>query len=404
MAVEEGQERRLRLEAQRREAVGGDPQRGERLRIGSGSDHHRRDRATRLRRQQGIAHQSNDLRIDRRLDGRQGHHRFQRGAIADQRLELRQQRFLVRPRKRAHIDLRLAAAGDHVHLLADVDHRGGDRVAQHGGQRAAHDRVLDACLQRREGGCLVSLIQGVDHPIQAQRGEEAPHDGREPGRPGCLRHQADRFGDLDGGVVGVGHRAVAGGPAGAHPRPDDSLLRDLDGVDPPAADRHRVAADLVECRGGGPAIAGKEEVRALRHPVSRTVRPARLFVGDRRKDQVAAPLTAGPLERQHDAQLHGDHVLHIDCAAPPDHAVDQLSAERVARPRLAVDRDDIHVRQEDQRRLGVGHRRGQPGEARTTPGHRFEHLGRDSRRRQDFRAVRRRRGLAAGRVTPCGSI
>ena len=63
--------------------------------------------------------------------------------------QLVDERRLVGARQRPNVDLRLPAAGDHVHLLPDADHRRGDRVAQHGVDRAAQDRVGDAPI---EGG------------------------------------------------------------------------------------------------------------------------------------------------------------------------------------------------------------------------------------------------------------
>jgi hypothetical protein len=60
------------------------------------------------------------------------------------------------------------------------------------------------------------------------------------------------------------------------------------------------------------------------------VRATSLLVGHRGEDDVAAQLGAGSLQRQHHRQLHGDHVLHVDRAAPPHHPVDEVAAERIA--------------------------------------------------------------------------
>ena len=60
------------------------------------------------------------------------------------------------------------------------------------------------------------------------------------------------------------------------------------------------------------------------------MRSTGLLVGDGGEDDIALELRAGALQREHHRQLHRHHVLHIDRAAAPDHAVEQLAAEWVA--------------------------------------------------------------------------
>jgi hypothetical protein len=66
--------------------------------------------------------------------------------------------------------------------------------------------------------------------------------------------------------------------------------------------------------------------------VQGAVDAAGLLVGDGREDDIPAQRRAGPMQLQHHAQLHGHHVLHVDRAPAPDHAVHQLGTEGVARP------------------------------------------------------------------------
>ena len=83
----------------------------------------------------------------------------------------------------------------------------------------------------------------------------------------------------------------------------------------------------------------------------RTKEAACLLVRDGGEDDVTPPLTALPAQRQHHRELHGDHVLHVHRAAAPHDPVDQLPAKRIARPGVAVDRDHVEVREQDERRF-----------------------------------------------------
>ena len=107
-----------------------------------------------------------------------------------------------------------------------------------------------------------------------------------------------------------------------------------------------------------------EELGPLLDEPARAVLAAGLLVGDRREDDVAPQLRARAAQREHHRQLHGDHVLHVDRAAAPDHAVDEIAAERVARPGLRVDGDDVDVAEQDERRLGGGAAGGEARDAR----------------------------------------
>ena len=186
--------------------------------------------------------------------------------------------------------------------------------------------------------------------------------------------------ELDGGVVVVRHRAVAGRAGRAQPRPDDALLGHLDRVEAPAVEGHRVAADLVERRGRGASGRVVEELGPLLDEATGPVLATGLLVGDRGEDHVAAQVGAGASEGEHHGQLHRDHVLHVDRAAAPDDAVDELRAERVARPGLRVDRHDVDVaRAGSSGGSVVGPDAAQAGDARAAAGVELDDLGLDPR-------------------------
>ena len=160
---------------------------------------------------------------------------------------------------------------------------------------------------------------------------------------------ADDLGRGDQRVVGaVRHRAVAGRAVDAQPAPGDALLGDVDRdvAGAVVADR-RVAAGLGEhvLRADGVPVVVDHVLGA---PV-----PAGLLVGDAEVDQRAlrpealvGELAEGDGHRRRDAE-------HVDGAAAPHLAVDQLAAERVAGPAVGVHRHDVGVAHQAQRR-GVG--------------------------------------------------
>ena len=96
-------------------------------------------------------------------------------------------------------------------------------------------------------------------------GDHRDHAGRALA-PGPRRGRSTAARELDRGVVGVRHGAVAGRAGRAQPRPDDALLGHLDGVEAAPAERDRVAADLVDGRGRRAPCGVVEQLRTLRRP------------------------------------------------------------------------------------------------------------------------------------------
>ena len=179
-------------------------------------------------------------------------------------------------------------------------------------------------------------------------------DRREARRPQVVEpsrcaERGEAAHDLGGGdqrvVRSVGHRAVARRAVDAQPPPREPLLGDVDRdvAHPVVADR-RVAAGL------GQHVLGADGVPVVVEHVLGPPVPAGLLVGDAEVDQRALrpealrrQLPERHRHRRRDAQ-------HVDGAAAPHLAVDQLAAERVARPPVGVDGHDVGVAHEAQRR------------------------------------------------------
>ena len=196
--------------------------------------------------------------------------------------------------------------------------------------------------------------------------------------PGTARRSTIRGGQ-DRGVVVARHRAVAPRAADVDPVRREALLGDLDRVEPAAGDRHRHAAALVERAGRAQPLGP-----VLGDP-ARPGSAAGLLVGRAREqdvaaqagDRVARRIEAGraglgdePLD---DAELHRDHVLHVDRAAAVDVAVGDVGRERVVGPALRRRRDDVEVRQQEER-LAAGPVAAQPGVDRAAARHRLDDL------------------------------
>src|SRR6185436_6410362 len=89
-------------------------------------------------------------------------------------------------------------------------------------------------------------------------------------------------------------------------------------------------------------------------------------------------------------------ALHVDRAAYPDAAVGDLAAERIARPAIALDLDDVAVRGEQERRLRVV--AGNPADQVRASGRRFEDDRREPNGAERLGEVRDERRLVARRI------
>ena len=116
---------------------------------------------------------------------------------------------------------------------------------------------------------------------------------------------------------------------------------------------------------------------------ARAVRAAGLLVGDGEVDEVAARAeTALGKGAEHDGHRRRE-VQHVDRAAAPHLAVDQLAAERVVPPSVNRDGDDVGVTHQTQRRGGRVRSR-DPRDERGPARRRLEALDLDPGRRHDL--------------------
>ena len=128
--------------------------------------------------------------------------------------------------------------------------------------------------------------------------------------------------------------------AARHPRfqPADLFLRDLNEKHAAPADLHVEAAELAD-RVFDPV----EEMCVLLDEELRAVVAARFLVRQHGQDDVARKLRCVAGCAQEGGDHHRDAALHVERPASPDPAVDQVAAERRARPALTDGRDDVDV-------------------------------------------------------------
>ena len=143
-------------------------------------------------------------------------------------------------------------------------------------------------------------------------------------------------------------------PAGDQLDPDQGLLAGLHEVGALVAEGDRVAADLADGLGG----AG-EDLRVLLDQVVRAEHSAGFLVGEERDDEVAGRLLVGAEDVLERGEDHRIHVLHVDGAAAPEHAVLDDALERVDRPVVRLGGHHVEVAVDDQcASVGAGRRRG----------------------------------------------
>ncbi len=125
-------------------------------------------------------------------------------------------------------------------------------------------------------------------------------------------------------------------------------VRDLLGrlnrkVAPAAFDDSRTSA-FVDCK------LYIEKIPMVVDKPSHSERPARLFIGCRKKHDVARECDPAidnlPLEREHGHEIGGQHSLVVDGTTAVQISIPHDTAERVARPFVALDSDNIHMREQ----------------------------------------------------------
>ena len=223
-----------------------------------------------------------------------------------------------------------------------------DRVAREGGVRTR----MEVCAQARNRKRVEERINscGVEQlALRLLRHSRCLNGGApqliEP-RRGAVR--ADARNDSCCGeqrVVGFVRRAaMPGSTAYSDSAPGNSLLADVD------ADERLVARPGVQAGAFGEYVVGHDRIAlVVGHPLH-AVRTTRFLVGNREENQIAFRAKIGCSEVTERDGHRCSEVQHVDGATPPYLAVDQLATERIVRPTRFVDRNDIGVSHQAQRR------------------------------------------------------
>ena len=146
-------------------------------------------------------------------------------------------------------------------------------------------------------------------------------------------------------VVGpVGHRAVRRRAVDPEPTPQRALLVGQGGQAQAGRRVERHAARL------GDHVVGADGVGLVLHEVLGAVRAARLLVGDTGVDERALRAEAGRGQLLHGHGHRARQVEHVDRAAAPQPAVDDLARERIVLPALLVHGHHVGVAEQAQAR------------------------------------------------------
>ena len=298
----------------------------------------------------GALHRRPDGRVGRRFAGRDPAADVDVDAVAEVGEQLRQRPpdvVVVLPRDRSHVDLHVDPIGDDVGLLPALDDRGCVRRVGAGvrGAREPRTEIAERVEQppRIEQGRFRRVVEvlGLDPGAPRRRDPRGRAELLEATQPLGREQQC---------VVGTErHRSVRCGAEEPEVRDERSLLGSGDAHTRTAAAVGRDAPELGEHRIGPHRV----EV-VLREPV-RTVASTRLLVGHADEHQRPARPEARVGEPAHGDGHGRGLVQHVDGAAAPDLTVDELASERVARPVVGTDRDDVEVPHPRQRgRLRIG--------------------------------------------------
>ena len=143
-----------------------------------------------------------------------------------------------------------------------------------------------------------------------------------------------------------GREPCPGTPPGRGAQAADPLLADAAGVIPVLPDAQVVASGFGQ-HDRGLYLFGV----IVQQPAGAVVPLAGLLVRGRGEHHRAPERHPLPFEQQHHHQLDGHHVLHVEGSAPPDAAVVEIAAERVARPLVRLGGDHVGVAEQKQGRF-----------------------------------------------------
>ena len=346
--MREAVEREVRRERERHEAVRLDPERRQVAPVGHRGHEHRDGDALGVELADHAREPVEEGHVRRCRPGVEARH-LELDVVADDRADLREH--VVRPeaRKRAPVEVDDDLAGDDVHRRSAVDDRRVDGVSQRClVARPRLAELLERCVGRRR-------IEQGEHPGALRSGKRCGHR---------LEHLPREVGDVDRRSLPVEglehpreprHRAAAHRPRRVASRPAHGraelahlLLGHLDRVGADAADVEREAAHLAER-----VTHSRQRLWMLLSQEPRAEVAARLLVREHAEDEPSRRHGALLLRPQECRDHHRHARLHVEGAAAPDLAVDELGRERRMRPLLTSGRHDVDVAVEQERRAAV---------------------------------------------------
>ena len=339
--MEQGREGQVGGQAHGREAVAGDAQPGEGLVVRAPAEHERQHLGLGVLRLQRGDHQLHQvpgeggLQGDVPVLGCDGH--VGTGELGD-----RGEGGLLLPGDQAHVHGAGGRGRDDVVLVAG----GQPRRVGRGAQGAGHPGTgLPERVELRRRVRLVEVhAHDLGHLFEQRARGLGVHE--RPLVPADAGHGAGQPGDR---VVRVRGRAVPGGALRGEVEPGEPLLRGLHEVGARAVHLGGEAAHLGD-RLGAPV----EHLGVVVHDPACAVDAAGLLVGEERDRQGSPRPAARAGQVQQHREHHGVHALHVHGAAPPDHAVLELGAERVHAPLVRLGGDHVRVPVDDEpRRLRI---------------------------------------------------
>src|SRR5712691_10302962 len=132
-----------------------------------------------------------------------------------------------------------------------------------------------------------------------------------------------------------------------------SMCADAEADGAPLRRPHRIITPAVDLETASPSfierVLGLNQFRAMLDDPARAFMSTTLLVGGSHVDDIAFELYSGSLEQQHRHGLHRDHLLHVKSATPVNIAIGDITGERVMRPLLRLDGNNIGMRHQQER-------------------------------------------------------
>ena len=276
-----------------------------------------------------------DLRLLQQLDLHVG--------IVDRLAQLFQERRRLRVGQEPAIEHRFGALGDHVRLVAGVEHRQRQCVAGH---RGAPRLLLQHAVGEEPDDRIVQTAQReplhAAH-VHADAAEDLARDRRQARRRRIVQDAGQRLDESARRGARQRLRSVAGWSLDRQLRPQHLLLRDRDHQRRSGEQIGRADAALV------PHRLDVEQVGAVLREPGGPLRAADLFIRHGEKDEIVLGQLVALGEEAHRHQHRHPQALHVERPAPVDDAVANLAGQRRERPACRIGGDDVHVVQQHDR-------------------------------------------------------